>query len=451
VAIVTLLPGICVALGLAIVNVSSPAILAAVAALVVLAAVIALLASLRLILMLLLVAVPSAPVGVQIWGHDFGELRTAAMTAVVASLALVHRHMLRERLSGRVLVACMALAALVPIGIAASGDTSHGSLDLLKSFSQAVGQPFSYAILLGAFGLVLRERFENETALLGAWGVALLIQAAVCAGQFATGSAFDRTLGYDRANGTMGADFLGAFALLSVFAALHARAASSNPRDRRIATIAVVVAALTVVVSLSRGALIGLAVGLLALLLRALRTDGRRARTRPVLIVFTVLAAGLFLTRGIWSARLTNSLTEGFDRPATWVSGLRIAADHPWTGVGASHVADVVNSTLRYSYTPYGHTVANPHDTWIFAMAAEGFPYGIVLLCATGVFAWVLLSNPRVDGCEYLGAGLLGTLLVFGVNNLFTHPDNMIFVLLAIAMILVRKQGLVAGGSRPPP
>jgi O-antigen ligase len=204
--------------------------------------------------------------------------------------------------------------------------------------------------------------------------------------------------------------------------------------------VAVVVGILTLAASVSRSSAIALGVGLAALIIRLVAARAGFRRFLPVIAAVAVAGIGLYLTSGIWSARLSSKLTAGFDRPATWVSGLRIASDHPLTGVGPNHVADTVTSAIRYTYTPYGATFSNPHNTWIYAMAAEGFPYGLVLLLATVFLVWALVAKPGADGAEYLAAGLLASGLVFAVNNLFTHPDNMIFVLLAAAVILERKR-----------
>jgi hypothetical protein len=182
----------------------------------------------RLLLALLLVAVPSAPTGVELAGRTFGEPRTGGMIALLGGICLLRRRELSRWLDGRVLMVCLALIGLVPLGILAAADTAQGGSDFLKAASQSAGQPFSYAALLGLFTLVLRTDWESERVLFAAWGIALGVQAAVCLGQFISGSAFIARLGYSRANGTMGSDFLGAFAMLSVFAALHVRTTAGN-------------------------------------------------------------------------------------------------------------------------------------------------------------------------------------------------------------------------------
>ncbi len=368
------------------------------------AALLATYAGLLPVLVVLLVLVPSAPVGIQIAGHDWTEVRTAGLILLCAALLVAYWRDLRLRLPTSVRLGSIALAALVPVGVAAALDTSHGSTDLLKALSQAVGQPFSYAVLLGAFGLALRGPTRSRRWLFAAWGAALVIQAGVSVGQLISGSAFDPSLGYDRASGTMGSDFLGAFALLSLFVGLYVRATASGRAERLIATAFVLVAGLTLVASLSRSALIALAVGIAVLVVRAIRARGGFRSLRPLLLVLAATAVGLFLTRGIWTQRLSTNLT--FDRPATWVSGWRIGVDHPWTGVGPNHVVQLVTSDIRYGYTSYGATYANPSDTWIFAVSAEGFPYALVLLLASAVIVGVLLRAPpspaessSVSGC----------------------------------------------------
>lgn len=436
----------CIAAGLVAAQVSRPSDLV-LGVVGVLAVVIVTYAGMLPILVLLLVLVPSAPVGTHIAGHDWSEIRTAGLILCSAVLLVVYWRDLRVRLSGSVQLACASFAALIPLGVVAALYTSSGSADLLKTVSQAAGQPFSYAVLLGVFFLAIEDSSNARWILFGAWALALAIQALVSLGQYVSGSAFDPSLGYDRATGTMGSDFLGAFALLSLFAALYVRAAATGPATRRVATAATAVAGLTLVASLSRSALIALGIGLLVLIVNTTRRPPGIRSGRSVLLVLAVIAAGLFLTSGIWSQRL-SSQARGFDRPAGWLSGLRIAADYPWTGVGPSHVDQFVRSKIRYGYTPYGENTDNPSNTWIFALSAEGIPYGIVLVIATTVIVGLLIRGPPSLGRKFLGLGLLTSGIIFIVNNLFTHPDNMIFVLLTMALLLVdRAQAIAPDGS----
>src|SRR5262249_47354563 len=137
--------------------------------------------------------------------------------------------------------------------------------------------------------------------------------------------------------------------------------------------------------SLSRGPVIAFAIalGLLAL------PTGRRGSQRQLataLFVIALAGLGLYLTKGLWLARLTAPTTAGVHPPAAWVAGLRLVNAHPIFGVGVAHIVNLVQSSSQYAFTQFGANGAVPHDSWLFAAAANGLPYAAVLVAATVVF-----------------------------------------------------------------
>jgi O-antigen ligase len=129
------------------------------------------------------------------------------------------------------------------------------------------------------------------------------------------------------------------------------------------------------------------------------------------------------------------SLSAGsFDRPATWVSGLRIAQDNILTGVGPRHVAETVASDPRYSQTPFGTTTSNPHNAWLFVADSEGTPYAILLvLISVALIRAAFVGAPSAPR-RYILASLTAGGAVFFVNNLFDHPEIMLYIVLACAL-----------------
>jgi O-antigen ligase len=260
--------------------------------------------------------------------------------------------------------------------------------------------------------------------------VAILGEAAICVGQVATGAAYDPVRGITRAQGTIGADALGAFAMLGVFGALALRACAEGRRDRVLAGWAIAGGLATLVLSLARGPAIAFAVALVATALPG-RAQLNAKRLSTLCFVLLLAAVALYASKGLWLARLNAPSTAQFDRPATWIAGLRLVHDHPLVGVGSTHVISVVGSSSKYSQTQFGQNHELPHNAWLYATAANGALYGLILLIASGLFAVEVARRKGPPDAHYLKAGLLGLALVFFTNNLFNHPEIMLVVLLA--------------------
>ena len=154
------------------------------------------------------------------------------------------------------------LLVLAAVGVVSALFTATGSADFLKLTAQAAGQPLFYAIALTLFIRETRGNPDARRQLLRAWCVAIVAEAAICVGQVATGAAYDPVRGITRAQGTIGADALGAFAMLGVFGALALRACADGRRDRMLAACATAAGLATLVLSLARGPAIAFVVAL---------------------------------------------------------------------------------------------------------------------------------------------------------------------------------------------
>jgi hypothetical protein len=336
----------------------------------------------------------------------------------------------RERNPGSTTISLLLALAAVGVGVATVN--AEGSGDFASLLSQAAGQPLLYAGLLFAFVRILREGEGARGRLLAAWSAGAILEAALIVGQLATSAAFDPLRGITRASGTAGADFVGAFGALTVFAMLELRRTGRTPTERLLGTAGIVAGIVAMIGSVSRGPTVAFVIGLCLLVLStaAGRTDPRRARRLVAVggVVFVFVLA-LFLLQGPWTARLSSSAGSGFDRPQTWVSAVRIAEDNPVTGVGSTRLASVVNDNPRYYETPYGITKVNPHNAWLYALASSGAIYALILLAATIAFiraVWRCRGDPsgHIARCALAAAALM-----FGINNLFTHPEVMVYLL----------------------
>jgi hypothetical protein len=390
----------------------------------------------------LIVAVPLIPVAGDPPIAGASNVRLGVMAIFLAGGFLIHTQS-RQRLQSAgvssLVTAFLILAAFGTLVAIANGTDSQ---DILKTLSLMTGQPLVYAGFLGLFAITVQSNDRSRTQLLCAWAVVMIVEGLYVAGQFATGSAYDAVRGFSRGQGTTGADFLGAFAAISFFGALALRAVARSTRVRLLAWAAMCAAVGSQLASTSRGSLVGLGLGLVYLLFRRHRSSLAKSRQNIALVLSLaiILGGGLYATKGLWLSRLNARSTASFDRPATWVSGLRIARDHLFTGVGPTKIATLIQNDPRYSSTQYGGTTSVPHDMWIFALAAGGLPYGLAAVWVTFVLFRIVrqASAGRLsrEGL-YLEAALIAALPVFVINNVFTHPEVMIAVMLATALAVV--------------
>jgi chromate transport protein ChrA len=79
---------------------------------------------------------------------------------------------------------------------------------------------------------------------------------------------------------------------------------------------------------------------------------------------------------------------------------------------------------------------------WIFAMAIGGLPYGLAAIWVTFVLAATLRRAPSSPSSKerlYLEAALVAAVPAFLINNVFTHPEVMIVVMLATALAVAPR------------
>lgn len=388
------------------------------------------------ILFILVAVTPLLPVVSGVYGQprSYAGVDGSTLRVVGIGLLSIIALMIERRDEGTgsrpfVLVRGLLLV-LAALGVVSALFTAEGSADFLKLTAQAAGQPLFYAIVLTLFIRETRGNPDARRQLLRAWCVAILGEAAICVGQVATGAAYDPVRGITRAQGTIGADALGAFAMLGVFGALALRACAEGRRDRVLAGWAIAGGLAMLVLSLARGPAIAFAVALMATALPG-RAQLNAKRLSTLCFVLLLAAVALYASKGLWLARLNAPSTAQFDRPATWIAGLRLVHDHPLVGVGSTHVISVVGSSSKYSQTQFGQNHELPHNAWLYATAANGALYGLILLLASGLFAVEIARCKGPPDAHYLKAGLLGLALVFFTNNLFNHPEIMLVVLLA--------------------
>jgi hypothetical protein len=317
---------------------------------------------------------------------------------------------------------------------------------------QLFGQPLVYAGLLvflcaylSSGGAGARDR------VLAAFSFAVVAEAGLIAAELLSGEAFDELRGFTRAQGSVGANFISAFAMIGLFVGLAERARGLETGRRRLAgagTATVLAAAFILVAAVARGGVIGVALGALYLLF----ADPRLRRRAPLILSGAVVLLALSLPTPageLWKDRLTAESVEQFDRPATWVSGARIGLDHPWTGLGELEIVRALDDVTEYRRTPLGETSVLPHNSWILVFAEGGFAALLVLVGLTVLTALAVRPPPGGRGAEqrlYVAA-LIGIAAVSMINNVFRHPELMLPVLMLVSLISVREPRI--GSSRP--
>lgn len=330
-------------------------------------------------------------------------------------------------------VALFSLAAIaLPVALLNSTEPA----DLVSEITHGVGQPLLYGLLILAIAAALRSSPSARERILGAFAIAILAQALIVAAEFSTGAAFDAARGVTRAQGTVGANFLSAMAMLGLFVALSLRTGSVSRGMARLSTMTVLASGAIMLLATTRGAFVGAALGLGYMLFTGLGPRGRRVALGAGV---AIIAVALLVppVAELWTSRLDSQGLAGFDRGATWLSGIRMGLDDPLSGLGTLGVEEGVTESTYYRLTPFGVTSVVPHNIWILGFAEGGVATMLGLLAFSFSALLAVLGRPRPKSGpdRYLVAGLLAIAVVAMINNLFTHPEVMVPVFAVLAVL----------------
>ena len=236
--------------------------------------------------------------------------------------------------------------------------------------------------------------------------------------------------------------------VIPVAAALALGAPRGQPRLEAIAGTAVVALSLAaLMVTGSKGALLGLLLGAALLGALIMRRGGRRSRARLVLVLggaFALLIAVALLAppvRARLSSALTSQRRSGAHRYYTWVGTCRMVAARPLLGHGPG--------VFPYAYPQYAVAAYTrmAHQAFLQVAAEAGAPAALALL------AWLGLTLRRGcrDACRaddggraYLLMGGTGAVLGFVVHGMVDYNWHV----LALAVAAGACLGLLCG--RPP-
>ncbi len=179
-------------------------------------------------------------------------------------------------------------------------------------------------------------------------------------------------------------------------------------------------AGLTLILTESRGAWLGLAAGLAAALLGwvVLRRDAAGSRGRRGLAIVAVTLSGLLGAAAFaiavaqpQMARWLGSVS-GASRPELWRDMLALVRDYPLTGSGLGSTLMVDTSYVRLLHVGF---IYHAHNLYLQTAIEQGLPGLVSLLAILALAAYRLLlwSEPGV-----LALGALAALVALGVNGL---------------------------------
>jgi O-antigen ligase len=318
----------------------------------------------------------------------------------------------RARLSKRMAIA-LGAGAVAFVVAALVGRTPL--LSLVGRYPRYEGLPMiaAYAAAL-VVGVRVLTSAQPRRVFTSAIAVAAVVNGLVAVGQAVFG-------GGDRVTGLLSnSTTLGTFGLIALVVVGWSLLAHGRP----LLWVGVAGAAACIVLSASRGVLVGLGAALVvALVLR--KRASTPTRWYVLVAAGAVVAAGALLVPST-AARVTGaspfSESTITGRVMLWRESVQLWLAHPLAGVGPSRYVDAINPfhTAQWAAAvgPYAPP-DSPHDVVLQVICSTGI-LGVVALAAIGVIAVrdaLALRSPQLVVAATVTAGLLATYLTS-----FTDP-----------------------------
>jgi O-antigen ligase len=212
------------------------------------------------------------------------------------------------------------------------------------------------------------------------------------------------------------ADYFAGYLLYVVFLGAALFATESKPAWKALGAAATVAGSAAIVLSGTRGAMLGLAAGALLLWIwNRPRLTRRHAFLAAGLcaagLVFYVSPAGLKLrARGQW---VLEDLRGGA-RLELWRDSLRMASRRPLAGFGPDTFAlefpHYQSAALSQAYPDFYHE--SPHNIFLDALVSDGIP-GLAILAGFAAVAWFAARRAAAEGqpaAPYLASALVAGL-----------------------------------------
>ena len=235
--------------------------------------------------------------------------------------------------------------------------------------------------------------------------------------------------------------------LLVLVLLLGSRGLSGGRRGARFADAAVAVAgALAMALTLTRGAYVGLAIGLLAVLLAA---RPRLAFAAPFAVALFFILMPLAVRDRLMSVTNPKDVTMN-DRVAMWKAGGAMIAERPLFGVGPERV-----KALYPAYRVPGWVEPRPghlHNNVVMIAAETGIPSALAYLAFVGTFflgaVRIVRRAPRGDPARGIALGAIGAMAALFAAGMFEYNFGDVEVLMA-TLVVATLPFAAARASRP--
>jgi O-antigen ligase len=222
--------------------------------------------------------------------------------------------------------------------------------------------------------------------------------------------------------------------LLVLVPLLGSRGLSGGRRGARLADAAVAAAgALAMALTLTRGAYVGLAIGLLAVLLVA---RPRLALAAPFAVALFFVLMPLAVRDRLMSVTNPKDVTMN-DRVAMWKAGGAMIADRPLFGVGPGRV-----KALYSGYRVPGWVEPRPghvHNNVVMIAAETGIPSVLAYLAFVGAFflgaVRIVRRAPRGDPARGVALGAIGAMAALFAAGMFEYNFGDVEVLMATLVV----------------
>jgi len=235
--------------------------------------------------------------------------------------------------------------------------------------------------------------------------------------------------------------------LLVLVPLLGSRGLSGGRRGTRLADVAVAAAgALAMALTLTRGAYVGLAIGLLAVLLAA---RPRLAFAAPFAVALFFVLMPLAVRDRLMSVTNPKDVTMN-DRVAMWKAGGAMIAERPLFGVGPGRV-----KALYPVYRQSGWVDPHPghlHNNIVMIAAETGVPSLLAYLWFVGAFFAAALRQiravPRGHSVRGVTLGAVGAMAALFAAGMFEYNFGDVEVLMA-TLVVATLPFAAARASRP--
>ncbi len=221
-------------------------------------------------------------------------------------------------------------------------------------------------------------------------------------------------------------------------------------RSAVVVSIALALSLLTLALTQSRGAILGTAVGLLAV---AIWRERRIAWALlvPALALVIVLALGQGNSLLDFMLRMDAKSGTLASRMEVWQRGVLMVQDFPFTGIGIGTFNDVAHGMYPFFIAAPDEVVAHAHNNTLQVAVDLGLPGAIAYIAlltafvACAVRAYRAAPDPTIRA---LLAGLLCGMLahqVFGLTDAFilgTKPGVLIWLYMGLAIALYLNGGV---------